>query len=157
MAKNMNKAPTLLAEQPEDLEVFAAQLQDAIVRVGDIAFLPHQHRLAMLVNRFRLEEVNRETMRPWKGRRFHRVTTGIHFDTVLKVQAHNPDQSDTEALLDLLHLEFAPNEDGAGIITLIFAGGAELRLQVECVDATLTDRGAAWKTKHLPNHEDERS
>jgi len=153
--KALNKAPTLLAEQPEDLAIIAAQLQDAIVRVGDIAYLPHHNRLALLVNRFCWEEVNRETLRPFKGRRFHRIIAGAHFDTVLKVQSHNLDQSDPEALLDLLTLEFTPSGEGAGTITFVFAGGAELRLQVECIDAALTDQGPPWKTKHLPNHEDE--
>ena len=41
----------------------------------------------------------------------------------------------------------------AGEIRLIFAGGAEIALAVEVIEAQLADLGAAWQTKAMPAHD----
>ena len=41
----------------------------------------------------------------------------------------------------------------AGAVELVFAGGGTLRVEVECLEATLTDLGAAWSTEHCPHHD----
>ncbi|TNE37896.1 MAG: DUF2948 family protein [Alphaproteobacteria bacterium] len=144
----------LKAETPEDLEVFAAPLQDAIVQVADMAYLPKNKRFALSLNRFRWEEIDPATGKPELGWRYHRTTSGLHFDSVLNVQSKNISQSNRSSFLNLLDLKFEPGEDGAGTIVLIFSGGASLRLNVECIDAHLVDRGAPWTTKNLPTHEE---
>ncbi len=42
----------LIAFDEEDLKVVSAHLQDAVVRVGDMAYLPKERRFAALLNRF---------------------------------------------------------------------------------------------------------
>jgi hypothetical protein len=42
----------LLALDQEDLAIVSAHLQDAVVRVGDIAYLPKERRFALLARRF---------------------------------------------------------------------------------------------------------
>lgn len=144
----------LRAETPEDLEVFAPPLQDAIVQVADMAYLPKHKRFVLSLNRFRWEEVDPNTGKPVLGWRFHRTNSGLHFDSVLHVQSKNISQSNRHSFLNLLDVKFEPGEDGAGTIVLIFSGGASLRLSVECVDAHLSDRGTPWPTKNLPTHEE---
>src|SRR5690242_15493382 len=46
------EALRLIALDPEDLEVMSCNLQDAVVRVADVAYLPGQRRFAFLANRF---------------------------------------------------------------------------------------------------------
>ncbi len=144
----------LRALDADDLAVVSAHLQDAILRVGDIAYLPKHRRFALLLNRFCWEGVDRKRGRPSKGRKFFRTLAGLHFDQVTNVQAKGFDQSDAQALLSLLAVEFDPKEDGSGVVVFDFAGGATVRVQVECIEATLSDRGASWTTPHLPSHDD---
>ena len=42
----------LVALDPEDLAIVSAHLQDAIVRVGDLAYLPKERRFALVARRF---------------------------------------------------------------------------------------------------------
>lgn len=143
----------LRALDADDLAVVSAHVQDAILRVGDIAYLAKHRRFALLLNRFCWEGVDRERGRPRKGRKFYRTLTGIHFDQVTNVQAKGFDQGDAQALLSLLAIEFEPSDEGSGAVVLDFAGGATVRLEVECIEATLSDQGASWTTPHLPTHE----
>ena len=142
----------LIAEDTEDLKVISTHLQDALVRVGDIAYLPRHRRLAISLNRFCWEA------QPSKigGKvAYARVTSGLHFDGVLGVKARGMDQKNLEGLLYLLSIEPKLDASGAGVIDLVFAGGATLQAQVECVDATLTDRGEPWLTDQKPAHDDD--
>lgn len=141
----------LIAEDAEDLKVIAAHLQDALVRVGDIAYLPRHRRLAISLNRFCWEA------RPAKvgGKdAYARVTAGLHLDGVLGVKARGMDQKNLEGLLYLLSIEAKVDETGAGVINFVFAGGATLQAEVECIDATLADRGEPWLTDAKPEHAD---
>ena len=49
----------LIALDKEDLEVLSAHLQDAVMRVEDMAYVPAQKRFAVIVNRFNWDEASR--------------------------------------------------------------------------------------------------
>ena len=137
----------LLAEDEEDLKVLSAHLQDAIIRVGDLVYLPKHRRFAALVSRY-----------CWgddcgKGNSGVRVRAGLHFDDVLKVQAQHVRQDDPEAVVSLLAIEFAPDADGGGAVDLILAGGGRIRLHVECIDATLRDLSEPRPAVARPAHD----
>ena len=54
-------------------------------------------------------------------------------------------------------LAFAPDaEPPGGKLSVVLAGGGEIRMNVECLDALLLDMGAPWPTPLKPNHEDAR-
>jgi hypothetical protein len=38
------------------------------------------------------------------------------------------------------------------VVTLMFSGGAALRLEVECLEVELADLGPVWPTAHCPAH-----
>ncbi len=42
----------LMAEDEEDLAILSAHLQDAVMRVGDLAYLPKSRRFAAFLNRY---------------------------------------------------------------------------------------------------------
>ena len=48
----MSEPLKLIALDSEDLAVVSAHMQDAVLTVGDMAFLPQQRRFAALANRF---------------------------------------------------------------------------------------------------------
>ena len=58
-------------------------------------------------------------------------------------------------MLNLLAVEFAETDAPAGIVSLIFSGGGTLRLEVECLEAELTDLGPSWPAAARPIHIDE--
>ena len=60
-------------------------------------------------------------------------------------------------MLNLLAVAFEATDPPAGVITLIFSGGAALRLEVECLEAELADLGPAWVTECCPAHTDRSS
>lgn len=132
----------LLAQDPEDLAVISAALQDAILRVGDIAFEQSARQLTLTLNRYRWEQGGGE-----------RVRTGLQFAGVQKVQTRRVRRATPEAVLELLALAFTPGEAPGGVVTLSFAGGADLRVQVECVEAVMADVSPPWPTPRKPSHD----
>ena len=46
-----------------------------------------------------------------------------------------------DTVLNLLAVEYDETDAPAGTVTLIFSGGAALRLEVECLECELTDLG----------------
>lgn len=138
----------LTAEDEADLEIMSAALQDAVCQVRDLAFLPSTRRFACVVNRFR-----------WEGegasRRIthERVRTGLHFENVLSARARNIAQDRPEGVLNLLAIRFDELNPPSGLVTLIFSGGAEMRLEVEALEAHLSDLGIVWETPNKPAHD----
>lgn len=146
----------LRAEDAEDVTVLAACLQDATLRVADMTFQPKQRRFAMLLNRFRWEDENRVDARGKLVRALPhvRVPAGLHFDGVLRVQSSGIDRGDATPL-ELLSIVAEPHGDApAALLTLVFAGGGAVRLEVECVDAQMQDLGTPYPVRRAPRHKE---
>ncbi|MGQ0741537.1 MAG: DUF2948 family protein [Alphaproteobacteria bacterium] len=139
--------PVLLAQDEEDLKIVSAQLQDAVAHVGELVFLPRSRRFAALFNRFRWEDCADA-----KGKNL-RVRAGLHFDGVLSAKSYMLRREDPMAVVELLAIQFVPGEEGAGTIELLFAGGGAIRLEVECIDASLRDISGPWPAVGRPKHE----
>jgi hypothetical protein len=138
----------LAALDAEDLIVLSAHVQDAILRTADIVWNPLKRRFAIAMNRFAWE-----TEPDGRGREHQRRRAAMHFDRVVAVKSRGFDRALKEAVAELLAVEFVPSEPPAGEVRLVFAGGAEIRLTVECIEAQLADLGAAWQTKARPAHD----
>jgi hypothetical protein len=139
-----------------DLSVIAAHLQDAVVKVGDMGYDPTRRRFAILFNRFMWEDVQDDHGAGPKADHdapYRRVRSAVHFDGVMRVQSSGLRLSDKDAIAELLTLKFEPAESPAGTMSLTFAGGAALRLEVECLDAWLADISAPWSTPQRPDHD----
>jgi hypothetical protein len=76
----------------------------------------------------------------------------VRFERVKAAQVQGIDLKQKDAVLELLAVTFEPGEEPSGTLTLLFAGGGAIRLQVECIEAELRDLGAAWKTRRKPRH-----
>lgn len=138
----------LVALDADDLAVISAHVQDAVLKVGDLSYLPKERRFALLMNRFAWEAA-RDGRRPVYERR----RAALHFDRVLAVRSMHLRRGAADAVLEILAIGFEPEDAPAGHITLTFAGGAAIRLTVECIEAQLADLGAAWQTKAKPTHD----
>lgn len=138
----------LLAMDDEDLAVISAHVQDAVLKVADLVNLPKERRFALGMNRFTWEKVE-ETRKNFERRR-----AALTFDRVLSVKTSGIRRDRPDAVLELLAVAFeSAGEPPAGIVTLYFAGGAAIRLEVECIEAHLADLGAAWATRSKPSHD----
>lgn len=131
----------LLAEDADDLAVISAALQDAVARIGDIAYEKQARRMTVAFNRYRWE------------RGGERVRAGLQLGSVLDVKARRLRRNARDAVVELLAIAFEPGDPPGGAILLTFAGGGDLRVEVECVDAVLADLTSPWPTPREPAHE----
>ncbi|HLY79157.1 MAG TPA: DUF2948 family protein [Caulobacteraceae bacterium] len=136
----------LLAEDEDDLAVISAALQDAIAKVGDIEWDARGRRVTLALNRYLWETP--------AGLLGNRVRTGLQFGSVLAVKSRNLRRDPPDAVIELLAVRFEPGEAPGGAIRLAFAGGGDLELTVECVDAALADVSAPWPTPSTPAHQE---
>jgi Protein of unknown function (DUF2948) len=134
----------LLAEDAEDLKVISAALQDAVAKLGDIKWEPAARRLTLALNRFRWEA---------GGEAGERVRAGLQIGSVLSVQARKLRRDAPRAVVSLLAVEFEPGEAPGGVVLLRFSGDADLRCEVECIDAVLSDMSAPWGARGTPKHD----
>lgn len=132
----------LLAEDAEDLAIISAALQDAVAKIGDIAFEPKARLLTLAFNRYR-----------WEADGKQRVRAALQIAGVLSVQSRKLRRDRKGAVVELLAITFDPGEAPGGVITLSFAGDADLRAEVECVDAVLADLSKPWRTPRAPAHD----
>jgi hypothetical protein len=136
----------LAALDKEDVEIVSAHLQDAIVKVADVHWRPAEHRLVVAVARFDWEAAY--AAKP----EYRRRLAALRFDRVLACKCRNVEPQKKDAILNLLAVEFAETEAPAGTVTLVFSGGAALRLEVECLEVELADLGPAWTAAQCPDH-----
>ncbi|MBJ7534482.1 DUF2948 family protein [Rhodomicrobium vannielii ATCC 17100] len=144
------KAPLkLIALDEDDLKVISAHLQDAVIRMADMAYVPGEHRFAAILNRFDwLSAVEGEG----DPAALHRCRCALRFERVKRAQVLNIRPGETTEFAELLAVTYEESEPPGGFITLYFAGGGALRLHVECIEAEMRDLGAAWKTAIKPEH-----
>lgn len=151
----------LRTEDAEDLDIVSACLQDAIVPLSDMEYLPGERRFVLVVNRFRWENCPETADMPAGlpargpgdavfadgGGGYERVNCGIAFDGVEAVRRRGLDPRDRARMLELLSMRVE-----AGAVTLEFAGDAALRLEGARITCRLGDVGDPWPTQWRPRH-----
>jgi hypothetical protein len=123
----------LIALDREGLGVISAHAQNTCVKRSDMAWFPKQRRFVLAGMRF-----------DWVGAKVgppERVASVLRFDRVLKVSHLGLGDKSEEDILNLLAVTFVKTDPPAGMIILAFADGAFVRLEVECVEAELSDIG----------------
>lgn len=131
------EAPLYLAAMdPEDLQVLSALTQDAVFPITEMRWQPRARRFALLINRFRWEDLPAAERR---GRKPERVQSLLVVDNVLKAASQGFDRSDKDLILSLLAVTFEPGEDGTGDVLLTLAGDGAVRLSVEALEVTIKD------------------
>lgn len=152
MTANDKPVLKLIALDTEDLDVVSAHLQDAVINVGEMAYLKKERRFAAIANRFDWTDALGQRTR---ASGYTRRRTGLRFEHVIGAQLAQIDLNDKRQVLNVLAIRFEPTTAPEGFITISCAGGAAIRLHVECLEAELKDLGAAWATRSKPNHPDE--
>jgi hypothetical protein len=134
----------LLAFDEEDLAVISTHLQDAEVKPADVAYLPREKRFALVMDRFDWCSAQSGTLK--------RRRTGLHFERVLNVRRSRFEPASTD-VCTLLSIVFEAGAAPAGHVTFLFADGAAIRLEVECLEAAMKDLGPEWRAAAVPSHQ----
>ena len=154
----------LRARDAEDLQTIAACVQDALVPVSEMRYLPQERRFALMLNRFRWEvapEATTPENAPVQGdaafadaaaQSFERVHAALVFDRVRRVKRRRLAEAAAGGMLALLTLRL----DGRQV-TLSFAGGAAVSLDVDQVSCHLEDLGEGWPTVWRPQHAEDKT
>lgn len=137
----------LTAEDAEDLKAISALLQDAVLTLADMAWLPKSRRFALVLNRYRWEANDKGDA---KGTR---IRAGLHIDNVLKAESTGIKQDAKDTILSLLALTYEGDAEQGGTLTLQFAANKAVRLKVEALDVALDDLSEPWPAKGRPGHD----
>ncbi len=136
----------LLAEDDDDLQVISAALQDALTTVGEIRYEPQARQLTIALNRFCWECSGPEPVR---------IRAGLQLGGVLGVKSRDMALDARGAIISILALTFEPaaaDEDPGGAVLIHLAGGGDIRAEVECIDAVLSDLSDPWPAQAAPAH-----
>lgn len=144
----------LMAVDADDLQVVSSLVQDAVFPASEIQWLPSERCFAVLLNRFRWEDVPQAERR---GRDFERAQAVLVVGDVVKVQSQGVQKGDPDTILSVLSLSFTPSEDGMGRLELTLAGDGAIALEVESLDVVLKDvtRPYVAPSKKAPGHPDD--
>jgi len=115
--------------------VISTHVQDARVRTSDIVWRQGEKRLVIGINRLDWEQTLSGSTEP------RRLIAALRFDRVLACKSRNIDLGRPDTALELVGIEFHETDSPGGSALLLFAEGAALRLDVECLECELTDLG----------------
>ncbi|HWE74712.1 MAG TPA: DUF2948 family protein [Stellaceae bacterium] len=136
----------LRAADAEDLDVISAILQDSLVTIGEMTYLPDESRFVLVANRFKWEPQTSGTQA-----KAERVLTGLCIDGVKAVSRRGFSPREGDRILSLLALRAGGEGEQASLI-LDFAGGSSVRLEVQQILCHLDDLGEPWPTRWRPKH-----
>ena len=139
----------LMAQDPADLEVISAAVQDAVSQAGNLTYTARKRRFTLEINRFRWEH---------SGSPRQRVRSILGFDGVMAARVRGLPQNEPELIVSILQVRFEPGpSEPQGKVVVLLAGDGEIELDIEALDATLIDSDVAWPTRKAPDHKGKRS
>jgi hypothetical protein len=77
----------------------------------------------------------------------------VQFGGVMAVKTRNLRRDVKDAVVELLAISFEPGAAPGGAIILTFAGGGDLRAEVEMIDIIAADLSSPWPTLRAPKHD----
>jgi hypothetical protein len=159
----MSQPIRLRAQDADDLAILSACLQDAILPIGEMCFLPDDRRFVLVVNRFKWEDcAGAEGNRGGAGNPdgaggptadddhlfpYQRTHCGVQFSGIDAVRTRSIDIRNRHQLLELPSIVAV--DDG---LLLTFAGGGLVRLQGDHWSCLAEDIGEPWPTASRPCH-----
>ena len=137
----------LNAIDTEELKIIATVLQDGLIEVNDVKYLPSVRTFIVMITRFMWEEkiVNKTN---------NRTKAVLVFEDVLAVHSRNIDQMNKTKVLELLTFNFYYNKSKNIEIELLFNNDATIKLETEVVQAKLEDQGESWTVEEVNKKND---
>ncbi len=119
----------IIASDQEGLQMISACSSAAKVKISDIKYLASNKVFLLLIERIKVENENEDK----------KVNSILRFDFVDKVRSKNINQSNQEAVLELVGIDYLKNND-VYEINLIFNNNAHIALSTETIEARLEDQ-----------------
>lgn len=139
----------LRADDDEDLAVLSACLQDGLVAVRDVAYLPAERRLVLIVNRYRWEAGESGPADEAKG---ERVICTLAMDGVQQVRQQGIDRRKSGQFLSILQLRRAEGPADPPAVEIVFAGQAAIRATLDRFQVRAEDVEEPYPTAWRPKH-----
>jgi hypothetical protein len=139
----------LKAVDADDLAVIAACLQDALIPLSEMVYLPEERRFLAAFTRFRRECL----ADPNCCDGLTQCQSVLAFNGVESVKHHGLDPRFGGVKLEFLTMFAEPGDDGVMTVVLLFAGDMALQLRMRGISATLCDFGEPWPASAAPRHE----
>jgi Protein of unknown function (DUF2948) len=139
----------LKAVDADDLSVMAACLQDALIPLSEMVYLPDERRFLAAFTRFRRECL----ADPNRCDGVTQCQSVLAFEGVETVKHHGLDPRFGGVRLEFLTMVAEPAADGGVSVVLIFAGDMAIQLRMRGISATLRDFGEPWPASAAPRHE----
>ena len=119
----------IIANDQDGLQMISACSSGAKVKVADIKYLQSNKVFLLSIERIKVENENEDK----------KVNSILRFDFVDKVRSKNIDQSNQEAVLELVGIDYLKNKD-VYEINLIFNNNTHIALTTETIEARLEDQ-----------------
>ena len=119
----------IIAGDLEGLRIISACSSGAKVKVSGIKYLASNKVFLLSIQRIKVENDNEDKQ----------VNSILRFDFVEKSRSKNINQSDQEAVLELVGIDYLKNND-VYEINLIFNNNAHIALTTETIEARLEDQ-----------------
>ena len=119
----------IIASDQEGLQMISACSSAAKVKISDIKYLASNKVFLLSIERIKVENENDDT----------KVNSILRFDFIDKVRSKNIDQSNQEAILELVGIDYLKNND-VYEINLIFNNNSHIALSTETIEARLEDQ-----------------
>ncbi len=137
----------LMALDGEDLSIISTHMQDSVFKLKDASFDRKHGQFLLSANRFVWENGTK------KNHPAERCRSALVLKRVAAVRSNGINRMDREQVHSLLALRFTQKDDGPdGTVELVLSGGGCIALDVECIEAQLTDLSGAWETESRPHH-----
>ncbi len=130
----------LNAIDTDELKIIATILQDGLVEVSEVKYLPSIRSFIFMITRFMWEEkiINKENKR---------IKAVLVFEDVLSVFSKNIDQMNKSNTLELITFNYFPTKSKNIEIQLLFKNDAIIKLETEIIKCKLQDQGKPWSVK----------
>ena len=130
----------LNAIDTDELKIIATILQDGLVEVSEVKYLPSIRSFIIMITRFMWEEkiINKENKR---------IKAVLVFEDVLSVFSKNIDQMNKSNTLELMTFNYFPTKSKNIEIQLLFKNDAIIKLETEIIKCKLQDQGKPWSVK----------
>ena len=143
----------LRALAEDDIAVFSALVQDAILPVRNIDWDSRQKRLILVVQRYCWERGETDGGKePRDERPGERVASALRFDSVLRLRSRGIEQDSVDQVAYLLGIQFVSREGLGGELRFVCSKNAEICAEVECIDGVLMDVSRPWIAAGRPQH-----
>ena len=119
----------IIASDQEGLQMISTCSSAAKVKISEIKYLASNKVFLLSIERTKVENENEDK----------KVNSILRFDFIDKVRSKNIDQSNQEAILELVGIDYLKNND-VYEINLIFNNNAHIALTTETIEARLEDQ-----------------